>query len=67
MSNVLKTIIPRSQMIKICMVPILMFGFGFAMVPLYDVLCEITGLNGKTGRVEASRIDASDVDTSRTI
>ena len=67
MSNVLKKIIPRSQMIKICMVPILMFGFGFAMVPLYDVLCEITGLNGKTGRVEASMIDASDVDTSRTI
>ena len=29
-----------------------MFGFGFAMVPLYDVLCDITGLNGKTdGRV----------------
>jgi len=27
---------------------ILMFGFGFALVPLYDVFCEITGLNGKT-------------------
>lgn len=26
-----------------------MFGFGFAMVPLYDVICDITGLNGKTG------------------
>ena len=26
-----------------------MFGFGFALVPLYDVFCEITGLNGKTG------------------
>jgi cytochrome c oxidase assembly protein subunit 11 len=25
-----------------------MFGFGFALVPLYDVFCEITGLNGKT-------------------
>lgn len=25
-----------------------MFGFGFAMVPLYDVICDITGLNGKT-------------------
>lgn len=22
-----------------------MFGFGFALVPLYDVLCDITGLN----------------------
>ena len=25
----------------------LMFGFGFALVPLYDVFCEVTGLNGK--------------------
>lgn len=24
-----------------------MFGFGFALVPLYDVLCDITGINGK--------------------
>ncbi|MDH5436989.1 MAG: cytochrome c oxidase assembly protein, partial [Gammaproteobacteria bacterium] len=26
-----------------------MFGFGFALVPLYDVFCDVTGLNGKTG------------------
>ena len=44
-----------------------MFGFGFALVPLYDVFTGITGLNGKTGRVEASIIDADAVDTSRTI
>ena len=25
-----------------------MFGFGFAMVPFYDVFCEWTGLNGRT-------------------
>jgi len=25
-------------------VPFLMFGFGFAMVPLYEIFCEITGL-----------------------
>lgn len=25
-----------------------MFGFAFAMVPLYDAFCELTGLNGKT-------------------
>ena len=28
-----------------------MFGFGYAMVPLYDVFCDITGINGKTSRV----------------
>lgn len=26
-----------------------MFAFGFLLVPLYDVICEVTGLNGKTG------------------
>lgn len=26
-----------------------MFAFGFLLVPLYDVFCEMTGLNGKTG------------------
>lgn len=25
-----------------------MFGFAFALVPLYDIFCEVTGLNGKT-------------------
>ena len=28
-----------------------MFGFGYLMVPLYDIICEVTGLNGKTGRI----------------
>lgn len=28
---------------------VLMVGFGFALVPLYDIICDITGLNGKTG------------------
>lgn len=31
-----------------------MFGFGYLMVPLYDIICEVTGLNGKTGRVSIS-------------
>lgn len=67
MNKVVKQIVPRSQMVKICMIPILMFGFGFAMVPLYNIFCDITGLNGKTGRVEASTIDEDMVDRSRSI
>lgn len=43
-----------------------MFAFGFALVPLYDVFCEITGLNGKTGRVEAAALD-NQVDFNRDI
>ena len=41
-----------------------MFGFGFAMVPLYDVFCDITGINGKTRSV-ASSINDAQVDKSR--
>jgi cytochrome c oxidase assembly protein subunit 11 len=42
-----------------------MFGFGFALVPLYDVFCEITGLNGKTDPTASTKI--YEVDQSRTI
>ncbi|WP_163836193.1 cytochrome c oxidase assembly protein [Spartinivicinus ruber] len=38
----------RKTVIKLSLVVIGMFGFGFALVPLYDVFCEVTGLNGKT-------------------
>ena len=35
-----------------------MFAFGFLLVPIYDVFCEITGLNGKvTGPSDLSEID----------
>ena len=57
----------KTSALKLAMIPLLMFGFGFALVPLYDVFCDITGLNGKTGRIEASEIDTTQVDTSRTI
>ncbi len=26
-----------------------MFGFGFALIPLYNVMCDVLGINGKTG------------------
>ncbi len=34
---------------KLLLLVVMMFGFGFALVPLYDVFCDVTGLNGKTG------------------
>ena len=30
---------------KLVLIALLMFGFGYALVPLYDVLCDITGQN----------------------
>jgi cytochrome c oxidase assembly protein subunit 11 len=44
-----------------------MFGFGFALVPLYDVLCDITGLNGKTGRIELEEALSQTVDEDREV
>ena len=46
---------------------VLMFGFGFAMVPLYDVFCDITGLNGKTGRIELEDALSQAVDEDRLV
>ena len=43
-----------------------MFGFGFALVPLYDVFCDITGLNGKTSTTAASA-ERVDVNSERTV
>ncbi len=44
---------------------IAMFGFGYAMVPLYNVLCKSLGINGKTGGQVA--LDDKGIDESRTI
>lgn len=43
-----------------------MFGFGFALVPLYDVLCDALGINGKT-QSTASVYQPITVDKSRTV
>lgn len=51
---------------KLLVVVVAMFAFVFVvMVPLYNVLCEALGINGKTGeQYEAQRVE---VDTTRTV
>ncbi len=46
-----------------------MFGFAFALVPLYDVFCEITGINGKTSTQAAtlSEIKAASTPLDRSV
>ena len=34
---------------KLCVLVVAMGCFAYALVPLYDLFCEITGLGGKTG------------------
>ena len=43
-----------------------MFGFGFALVPLYDVLCEQLGINGKTN-ANAAVYEPTVIDTDRLV
>ena len=51
---------------KLLIAVVAMFGFGFALVPLYDVFCDITGLNGKTNTSSVA-YTATGIDKSRLI
>lgn len=45
-----------------------MFGFGFALVPIYNSLCQTLGINGKTNKQAAAYDERHAlVDKSRTI
>jgi len=44
---------------KSLLLAVAMFGFGYLMVPIYDIICEVTGLNGKTGRVSISEANSA--------
>ena len=58
---------------KLLMVAILMFGFGFALVPFSEKICEITGINVLASRDKLNYAEAREfakntqVDTSRKI
>tara|TARA_R110002110_G_scaffold205066_7_gene417086 strand:+ start:220814 stop:221374 length:561 start_codon:yes stop_codon:yes gene_type:complete len=52
---------------KLVVVAVMMFAFVFVvMVPLYDVLCDALGINGKTSGTAYTSVQAG-VDESRTI
>ena len=41
----------RRTATRLAAVCVLMLGFAYALVPLYDILCDITGLSGSTGNL----------------
>lgn len=59
----------RFHVLRLVGTVVAMFAFGFALVPLYDVLCDITGLNGRSsnGFAAAESAEPTRVDTSRTV
>jgi len=58
--------ISKKFWIKLFLSPVLFFAFAFAMVPLYQVFCEITGLNGKTSNEVYAGV-AREVDENRLV
>ena len=58
----------RRMLKKLLVVALGMFGFGFALVPLYEKVCEVAGLRNvwQPGQAEASAVN-SQVDLTRTV
>ncbi len=54
--------------LRLGLVALFFVGFGFAMVPLYDAFCRLTGLNGKTNTSPiAADQQNTQVDLTRTV
>lgn len=54
---------------KLLVIAVAMFGFGFAMIPIYKAICEVTGVGLLTPRDREAEQFAKNtqVDTSRTV
>jgi hypothetical protein len=59
------------MLMKLLTSVVLMFGFGYALVPLYRAICEVTGINvlawGEVDRTLRGNVKNTQVDDSRTI
>jgi cytochrome c oxidase assembly protein subunit 11 len=51
----------RSLVAQLLIMTVAMFGFGFLLVPLYDVFCEITGFGGRTNTAAVLVEEAPDL------
>lgn len=53
---------------KLLVIAVLMFGFGYALVPIYKKICEITGINLLTPKdVTVDKVHNTQIDKSRII
>ena len=50
----------RRTTIQLILVAVGAFGFAFLLVPLYDVICEVTGLNGKPNAAPVAANESTD-------
>jgi cytochrome c oxidase assembly protein subunit 11 len=57
----------KRLILRLAVLTVAMFGFGYALVPLYDTFCVAFGLNGKTRITDTQTAMADGVDENRTI
>lgn len=48
----------RSPVLRLAVMAVSMFAFGYLLVPLYEVMCKITGIGGRTNAVAATITEA---------
>lgn len=60
--NDLKSRINRRLVGRLVVLAVAMFGFGYAMVPLYGVFCDITGLGGRSVQISDNADGVADSD-----
>ncbi len=49
---------------KLAIVAVAMFGFGYALIPFYKKICEVTGVNNV---VKADTVENTQIDNSRVV
>ena len=51
----------RKLLAKLCVIVVGMFGFGYALVPFYEKICEVTGLRNiaQADVVQNTQVDAT--------
>ena len=54
----------RTLLLKLGMIVVAMFGFGYALVPFYEKICEVTGLRNIA---QADEVKNTQVDTTRDV
>ena len=54
----------RTMLAKLCVIVVGMFGFGYALVPFYEKICEVTGLRNIA---EADAVQNTQVDPTRAV
>lgn len=54
----------RKMLVKLAVIALGMFGFGFALVPFYEKICQVAGINNL---LQADTVTNTQVDLSRSV